>query len=187
MLTGLLEGRLRFHSPWWKGVGEGLSLRPEPTTDAVTWLWYWLIKRGIYSCRTCWEVDVCVCVCDLDITGQTLSQSYLKESLIKSSESEIKWLVSDHGYFDNLFIVSMIFQAKIVQNIKHDHHGQVPDEMSSCFSLFDIIVNWISFGSGLVLGSFPWSLWSCDFSYEPEISKKNVTRMYKHLSKTYSY
>lgn len=135
---------------------------------------------------------VCVCVvcvraCDLDITGQTLSQSYLNESLIKSSESEMKWLVSDHGYFDHLFIVSMIFQAKIVQNIKHDHHGQVPDEMSSCFSLFDIIVNWISFGSELVLGSFPRSLWSCDFSYEPEISKKNVTRMYKHLSKTYSY
>lgn len=33
---------------------------------------------------------VCVRACDLDITGQTLSQSCLNESLIKSSESEMK-------------------------------------------------------------------------------------------------
>lgn len=38
----------------------------------------------------------------------------------------MKWLVSDHGYFDNLFTISMIFQAKMVQNIEHDHHGHVP-------------------------------------------------------------
>lgn len=64
----------------------------------------------------CRYIPVCVCVCvracDLDITGQTLSQSCLNESLIKSSESEIKWLVNDHGYFDNLFIISMIFKQK---------------------------------------------------------------------------
>lgn len=186
MLTGLLEGRLRFHSPWWKGVGEGLSLRPEPTTDAVTWLWYWLIKRGIYSCRTCWEVDVCVCVWlgynRTDFKSKLLKWKFNKKQRVWnemiSQWSRLLWSFIYH--FND-------FQAKIVQNIKHDHHGQVPDEMSSCFSLFDIIVNWISFGSELVLGSFPWSLRSCDFSYEPEISKKNVTRMYKHLSKTYIY
>lgn len=130
----------------------------------------------------------CVCVCvwlgynRTDFKSKLLKWKFNKKQRVWnemiSQWSRLLWSFIYH--FND-------FQAKIVQNIKHDHHGQVPDEMSSCFSLFDIIVNWISFGSELVLGSFPRSLWSCDFSYEPEISKKNVTRMYKHLSKTYSY
>ena len=57
--------------------------------------------------------SVCVCVRSECVTqGRTLRQSCFSESLIKSSKSEMKQLVSDHGYFDHLFIISVIFKHK---------------------------------------------------------------------------